>query len=372
MDNLEKIYYNALINGMPSLGNFILAAIEDEKCGTAYTDGYRIFFNKAFIDGLKTEEALSVFAHEYYHIVYDHVSRGKNCKGIVSIGGQTVTLWNLAADVIVNDSISERLKFPLPDFAMRRGVGMFKDLPDDMRTTTGVYNWLNDSLDSSPPLPVPFNSDLQEPTEPQTQAEKWMVEAARKEEQRFSHEKEEMEEVMPKEVDTDWIDLVQAVAIETGKHIHLKRHKSFQRPSRYEPNGFFVRGNKTTRPKPSVSLYVDVSGSMGESPRIIMAGLKPVLSRLIFFRPSFYVFNTEIWKINKNKGGFAIGGGTDIRNVINHMKYDINIVITDCKDNVKRSDFPASAVIVSNKREFADYVTDSWEKVKKINTTKGY
>lgn len=132
-------------------------------------------------------------------------------------------------------------------------------------------------------------------------------------------------------------------------------------------DGFFLRGSKTSRPKPTVSLYVDVSGSMGDTPKTIMTGLKPVLTRLQFFRPKFYTFNTEIQQINIKTLKISIGGGTDIKKVIDHAKSDINIIITDCEDNIKKSDFPPNCLIVSNNKDFADYETSDWTSVRRVN-----
>ena len=147
MLKLEKIYTLAVLSGLPSLANFILASREVPKVGTAATNGTVIFYNNDFIDALSTREALGVFAHEFYHIVYNHIERGKKFKAVMigtkeDVTQEAMSVWNIAGDVIVNDSVVRRMNLPIPSIAIRRGDGTFKDLPDECNTTVKVYNWL--------------------------------------------------------------------------------------------------------------------------------------------------------------------------------------------------------------------------------------
>lgn len=68
----------------------------DEGCETAYTDGRRIAFSPAFLEGL-TDSALDfVMMHEVMHVVLQHCSRGE---------GFEHERYNIAADIVVNSNI---------------------------------------------------------------------------------------------------------------------------------------------------------------------------------------------------------------------------------------------------------------------------
>lgn len=49
---------------------------------------------------------LGIIAHELMHIFKDHVARmTKNYRRVINLGGQTVTLWNIATDAEINDEL---------------------------------------------------------------------------------------------------------------------------------------------------------------------------------------------------------------------------------------------------------------------------
>lgn len=68
----------------------------DEKCQTAYTDGYRINFNPRFLDRLSKSELDFVMMHEIMHVVFKHCFRGKKTDPF---------LFNVACDIVVNSNI---------------------------------------------------------------------------------------------------------------------------------------------------------------------------------------------------------------------------------------------------------------------------
>ncbi len=68
----------------------------DEKCETAATDGYRIYFGPAFLDCLSDDELDFVLMHEILHIALQHCSR---------LTDKDPETANIACDIVVNSNI---------------------------------------------------------------------------------------------------------------------------------------------------------------------------------------------------------------------------------------------------------------------------
>lgn len=67
--------------------------IENNTIPTAATDGKKIYYNAAFIDGLSVELVQFVLAHELGHMMYEHVYRR---------GARNPELFNIAGDHVIN------------------------------------------------------------------------------------------------------------------------------------------------------------------------------------------------------------------------------------------------------------------------------
>ena len=377
--SLDKIYKLAYLRGSPNLAHFILHAIavpDHPVLKTAATDGLFVYYNPEFINSLTTEEALGVFAHEYYHIVYEHCRRGI---------GKEPTLYNIAADVVINEAVTKRWGFDLPSKGMFRGKGTFKDLPDDLRTTDKIYNWLlrnSTSVSASESQKGQEEQDQREVAQglgdERTEEDKAEAEARKRAAQsaemaqgkRAGLSEELKEAIGLPPPDLEWMDLVTAMKIESGRLVHRMHKRSFSRPARYEPAGLIRPHNYRYQKHPKVDVYIDVSGSMGDNPLTIFNGLKSILGQLRIYRPSFYAFNTGIFPVNIKADRFSIGGGTDIKKVLNKIyqeKADLAILVTDCEDSVGRSDIKENVVVVSDSLSMADYYTNDWTKVRKSN-----
>ncbi len=68
----------------------------DEKCNTAATDGYRIYFGPKFLDEISDSELDFVMMHEILHVVLQHCLRD---------GARDAELFNVACDIVVNSNI---------------------------------------------------------------------------------------------------------------------------------------------------------------------------------------------------------------------------------------------------------------------------
>ncbi|MBB6052346.1 vWA domain-containing protein [Armatimonas rosea] len=91
-----------------ALALFAGSALSD-AVPTAATDGRRIFWNREFLAGLKSDEVDGVLLHEVLHAALLHVTRR---------GTRDPLLWNIAADIVVNGMV-EAAKLKLPAGAVR-------------------------------------------------------------------------------------------------------------------------------------------------------------------------------------------------------------------------------------------------------------
>ena len=82
---------------------------ESKKIDTACTDGKDIFFNKLFLESLNSSEQNALMLHEVLHIALLHVQRRQS---------RDPMIWNIAADIVVNDLILRNTSFKLPKDAI--------------------------------------------------------------------------------------------------------------------------------------------------------------------------------------------------------------------------------------------------------------
>ena len=88
----------------------LFAEIEKLKTlPTAATDGRKIFFNEEFLNSLPSQEQNALMLHEVLHMALLHVTRRQS---------RDPHIWNIAADIVVNDLIERNTSFPLPEGAI--------------------------------------------------------------------------------------------------------------------------------------------------------------------------------------------------------------------------------------------------------------
>jgi len=80
-----------------------------KKIDTACTDGKDIYFNLNFLNSLNSSEQNALMLHEVLHMALLHVTRRQN---------RDPHIWNIAADIVVNDLIIRNTPFKLPDGAI--------------------------------------------------------------------------------------------------------------------------------------------------------------------------------------------------------------------------------------------------------------
>lgn len=72
----------------------------DSWCGTAATDGFRVYWNSRFFASLDDEEIAGVLAHEMLHAVLGHCERR---------GAREAERWNAAIDHATNLLVRDEL-----------------------------------------------------------------------------------------------------------------------------------------------------------------------------------------------------------------------------------------------------------------------
>lgn len=82
---------------------------ESKKIDTACTDGKDIFFNEVFLKSLNSSEQNALMLHEVLHVALLHVQRRQF---------RDPKIWNIAADIVVNDLILRNTPFKLPKGAI--------------------------------------------------------------------------------------------------------------------------------------------------------------------------------------------------------------------------------------------------------------
>ena len=112
---------------------------------------FEMLYNPDFFAGLTDEQKQGVLIHEFYHLIFEHVT-GRlpdELAGIMSSGqpskaDQTLfKLWNIAADLAINYHIgAERL----PETCCIPGGEKFEDMPGDM-TAEWYYDKLKEKME---------------------------------------------------------------------------------------------------------------------------------------------------------------------------------------------------------------------------------
>ena len=83
-----------------------------------HTAQFEMVYNPEFMASLSDDHKLGVLMHEYYHIIFEHVT------GRLPPEGMNI-VWNIATDLAINS----HLKGKLPDSACMPEVGRFEDYP---------------------------------------------------------------------------------------------------------------------------------------------------------------------------------------------------------------------------------------------------
>ena len=87
-------------------------------CLNKHTAQFEMLFNPAFFESITDDQKLGVLMHEFYHIIYGHVTDR------LPEGGMSKE-WNIATDLAINSYIYDKL----PDNCLVPGRSPFEDYP---------------------------------------------------------------------------------------------------------------------------------------------------------------------------------------------------------------------------------------------------
>jgi len=97
---------------------------------------FEMLYNPEFFDKLPENEVKGVLKHEFYHLIFEHVTSRKP-------EGVPHKTWNIAADLAINS----HLKGELPELACMPGVGPFEEFPLGESAEWYLKNLTDDQVD---------------------------------------------------------------------------------------------------------------------------------------------------------------------------------------------------------------------------------
>jgi predicted metal-dependent peptidase len=91
--------------------------------GVRVTDAgqFEMLYNPEFFQSLPDVQRLGVLKHEFYHLIFEHVTSRKP-------EGENHMIWNFATDLAINS----HLEGELPESCLMPGVGKFEDYPKEL------------------------------------------------------------------------------------------------------------------------------------------------------------------------------------------------------------------------------------------------
>ena len=117
-DAVDRALVKLLMNE-PFFGAISMSIVKraDWTCDTAYVGATQncdiiLGYNPDFMRNLNTDEKIGVFIHEFYHLIFNHITERSNRNP------KFASLWNVATDLSINSLIKRSM---LPDFALVPG-----------------------------------------------------------------------------------------------------------------------------------------------------------------------------------------------------------------------------------------------------------
>ena len=84
------------------------------------TARFEMLYNPSFFDGLSDAQRTDVLKHEFYHLIFEHVT-GRKPESV------SPRVWNFAADLAINSHLGN-----LPEGAVKPGHGPFAEFPEGL------------------------------------------------------------------------------------------------------------------------------------------------------------------------------------------------------------------------------------------------
>lgn len=320
-DKIEKLVRVAVIEGnlvAARLIRLLQPCKPPNSNAVAYTDGKAIYVGDLFWKRPLNEQYF-IINHEFLHIILKHVERAKM---------KNMRIYNIAADVIINDMLHKRGR-RVPKDAVTYDTF---SVPLELDTTEKVYDFLLENISNDE---MPDMEDLLlEPDESLPgQLLQEIKDLAEKETSNNYSAQAVKEEIKAVPQDfferVSWFDDLEA---EIGRLAVRTNIKTYNRPPRLKVEGCLMRGEYIEQSVPKINVIIDVSCSMGDEPLKIAGKIHQMQNYLKIFKPDYYWLNHE-WGIIDDLTNIPLGGGTDLAKVEEIKSADMNVLITDCKDN---------------------------------------
>lgn len=310
----------------------------DDNCPTAgvrvNAEGrFEMVYNQKFFENMTMEQRRGVLKHEFYHLIFEHVTTRKPDDALL------FKRWNIATDLAINSHIPRE---ELPDNGCIPGEGPFKDYPEK-QTGEWYFAKLNNEDDGG------------EGQEPMDDHEGWgegELDPSVKEiaKQRLKEMmKDAAEEANKKSWGTVSADMRAEIMKRIGGKIDwravlryfIKTSKRAEKTStvkRLNKRFPYIHAGKKVRRHANIAISIDQSGSVGDD---LLEKFFAELNKLADIATFTVVpFDTEVdeklvyvWKKGtKHKTERVKCGGTDFdapTKYVNGKKFDGHIVLTD-------------------------------------------
>jgi predicted metal-dependent peptidase len=291
--------------------------IEDDSIPTAATDGKKIYYNAAFIDGLSVDLVQFVLAHELGHMMYEHVHRR---------GSRNRQVFNYAGDYAINLLLKDD-GFTIWDKAL------VDDKYRDM-STEQIYTEL--MKNPPPPQKDGMGQDLRDPEGGPEQAQQNASEMRQRVAQaaNVARMAGKMSEGIAKLVDevlnpkVRWQDLLRDYMTRANKDDESWSRRNRRFGDVYLPARYSERMGE-------IVIIGDTSGSIGQEElnqvaaevNAIAEQVRPECIRVIW--ADTRVAGEQVFEIGEEiKFDPKGGGGTDMRVPLEHVRqYDPEVVI---------------------------------------------
>lgn len=285
--------------------------------------GGRFFINKSFYKD-NIQHIIGLILHESLHVYFNHVEERY----------EHPLIANLAMDVVINNQI-DKIGYSLPDTKVTYES---LDVPRTLKTTKEIYEYLLERADK-------ISQEVYELCEQEhdlDQLDQQQQQGQESEQQKQDQKK--IAAVIAHNVEYTLFkrnerlcqiekrrDFVQSIEKTLGSFLTPEFHRTFARPRRYRPDNLLLPASRSHVLKPSISIYLDVSGSMeGDNIKLAYGVLNELDKVLNHYHVSYFTFNTNTEKVD-DYSSVTVGGGTDFQSFHADDSADVVLVITDCE-----------------------------------------
>lgn len=359
--DIEKIKRKTLVKY--KLFNRIIANVEivlEKGVATAGTDGKKLYFNPEFMSSKSESEQEFIFAHEIFHIAFDHIKRGTQ---------KNKQVWNICTDGVTNNTlVKDGLKAP-DDAIFIEDAELYdaEELYDKMmKKREENQSDGNDDKDSADETPNFDNHDIwkqmddkrlsNEPQNSQTELEKAVEELSTLGEKKAFEENDKLvQEELKREIqkisqekishgDDSKVGNLEVNNVGMAKNLvdwrrYLKEAVNLDVDWSYQ-NAEVENGVLTPHlveiPSSEAEIVLDTSGSINiELLKCFLRECKNILKNARIkagcFDVSFYGFNDIKTDDDINNLPFKGGGGTDFNAAVNAFskRVENKIIFTD-------------------------------------------